>query len=191
MNTLYAACVARNIPVQNHESDLYIPVTEETTKLVKEFGLTPTTFVNQVEGGQWYDVPFAYMPWWEKRIPNAEVAQHCSGVAGTLYGTKEVPANADYCSLAECVASGQHLQSCDDDGYCNFCGEQEAQPDGWVFVDENDEEIGFAEPHDFANADHAVQKFGNEYGDGDFGVCFRKNGVLHSCDPESTPQDYQ
>lgn len=24
----------------------------------------------------------------------------------------------------ECAALGQHLTSCDKDGYCNFCGEQ-------------------------------------------------------------------
>ena len=63
--------------------------------------------------------------------------------------------------------------------------------DGWVFVDEDDQEIGFAEPQEFANAEHAVQKFGHEFGDGHFGVYFRRDGVLHSCAPESTPQDFQ
>lgn len=27
--------------------------------------------------------------------------------------------------FAECLASGDHLQSCDDDGYCDMCGFQE------------------------------------------------------------------
>lgn len=30
----------------------------------------------------------------------------------------------DYISIEECVNSGTHLLSCDDDGYCNACGEQ-------------------------------------------------------------------
>lgn len=72
----YAECVARGIPCHNHESDLYIPVTEETRALVKHYTnpppghhalARPETFQNQVEGGLWYDVPFAFTPWWEKR----------------------------------------------------------------------------------------------------------------------------
>jgi hypothetical protein len=29
-----------------------------------------------------------------------------------------------YSSLDECKEAHDHLTSCDDDGYCNFCGEQ-------------------------------------------------------------------
>lgn len=29
-------------------------------------------------------------------------------------------------AVLECVAAGTHLQSCDEDGYCNTCGHQEA-----------------------------------------------------------------
>lgn len=29
----------------------------------------------------------------------------------------------EYTSYEECVANGTHLTDCDDDGYCNFCGE--------------------------------------------------------------------
>ncbi len=31
----------------------------------------------------------------------------------------------EYGTLAECLASGQHLTDCDEDGYCNLCGHQE------------------------------------------------------------------
>jgi hypothetical protein len=34
--------------------------------------------------------------------------------------------NGEYISLQECRKSGKHLTSCDGDGYCNFCGEQES-----------------------------------------------------------------
>jgi hypothetical protein len=65
--SLYSECVARGIPMQSHCSDLYIPVTPETTALFDQFGKVPTTFVNQVVGGLWYDVPFAFEPWWVVR----------------------------------------------------------------------------------------------------------------------------
>lgn len=31
--------------------------------------------------------------------------------------------NGEYSTLAECIRSGNHLTSCDDDGYCNHCGD--------------------------------------------------------------------
>jgi hypothetical protein len=33
--------------------------------------------------------------------------------------------SGEYCTIGECIATGQHLTECDDDGYCNFCGEQD------------------------------------------------------------------
>ena len=30
----------------------------------------------------------------------------------------------DYDSQSDCIISGQHLKSCDDDGFCNNCGHQ-------------------------------------------------------------------
>lgn len=34
-----------------------------------------------------------------------------------------------YISLDECVASGNHLSDCDEDGYCNGCGYQDHPED--------------------------------------------------------------
>ena len=65
---LYDECVARKIPCHGHATDLYIPVTEETTALLAHFGLTATVFANQVEGGRWYDVPFEYLPGWMAKL---------------------------------------------------------------------------------------------------------------------------
>ena len=83
-NSLYDECVKRGIPMSNHESDLYIPVTAETQELIKHFSTSHchkkpatdmrhgerqyNTFVNQVEGGLWFDVAFAFLPWWEQRV---------------------------------------------------------------------------------------------------------------------------
>lgn len=30
-------------------------------------------------------------------------------------------------TLEDCIASNDHLSSCDDDGYCNLCGYQESE----------------------------------------------------------------
>ena len=38
-------------------------------------------------------------------------------------------------SIHQCIAAGTHLQSCDDDGYCNVCGHQEGwdyESDDWL-----------------------------------------------------------
>ena len=44
----------------------------------------------------------------------------------TFAADKKVDEEAgNYITLEECKASGQHLESCDDDGYCNSCGEQD------------------------------------------------------------------
>jgi hypothetical protein len=64
--SLFSIIQSRNIPFASHCSDLYVPVTKETTKILKDhpMGINATTFTNQVEGGLWYDVPFAYDPFW-------------------------------------------------------------------------------------------------------------------------------
>ena len=67
--SFYQEIVNRNIPHKNHCSDLYVPVTEETTKLIKEHGIKcVSTFNNQVEGGQWYDCSFQYEPYMTQRL---------------------------------------------------------------------------------------------------------------------------
>jgi hypothetical protein len=67
--SIFAAVKAAGIQYDNHESDLYIPVTPETTALVAKYDTnkTATRFTSQIDGKPWYDVPFAYLPWWEKR----------------------------------------------------------------------------------------------------------------------------
>ncbi len=56
---------ALGIETDNHESDLYIPVTNETRKLVAQYEHknSVTTFISQIDGTLWFDIPFAYDPW--------------------------------------------------------------------------------------------------------------------------------
>lgn len=64
---LYKACIEAGIPVDHHESTLYVKVTPESRILVEKYGLVKaTTFTDNIEGCLWFDVPFAYTPFWEK-----------------------------------------------------------------------------------------------------------------------------
>ena len=75
MSNLYMELVAAGIPIANHESDLYFPITEESTRILAKYPTSKanaTMFTNQVEGGRWYDVPFAFTPWWDARASKQE-----------------------------------------------------------------------------------------------------------------------
>jgi len=56
--------------IDHHESDLYIPVTTETTKLVNQYKFKSNVkrFINNIDNKPWYDIPFAYSPFWEKKF---------------------------------------------------------------------------------------------------------------------------
>lgn len=49
------------------KSDLYFPKNKMTDEIVSryEFKSKVTTFKDNVTGNTWYDVPFAYDPFWE------------------------------------------------------------------------------------------------------------------------------
>lgn len=57
------------IQFDSHETDLYIPVNEQTKELVDrwKFKCNARTFVNQIDHKFWYDLPFAYVPAWEAK----------------------------------------------------------------------------------------------------------------------------
>lgn len=64
--TMYEHCKALGVPIENHESDLYVPVTEETTRLVASFPFREQvrTFRHNVHETLWYEIPFSYDPYW-------------------------------------------------------------------------------------------------------------------------------
>lgn len=68
--TLFEQVESSGIEYSNHESDLYIPVNEQTRALLASyyFRSNVTIFRNNKDGKPWYDVPFAYTPWWECRM---------------------------------------------------------------------------------------------------------------------------
>lgn len=66
--TLFDLVLSTHTPFHSHASDLYIPATNQTRAMLKEFpqcDANKITFTNQVEGGLWFDIPFAFVPWWD------------------------------------------------------------------------------------------------------------------------------
>ena len=60
----------------NHESDLYIPVNDKTRAILAKYPLekgNAKTFVSQIDGKLWFDVPFAYLPFWESRATQSHL----------------------------------------------------------------------------------------------------------------------
>lgn len=66
---VYDQVVAAGVKTSNHCSDLYAEVTEESTAIIKNYAFKNqvTTFINALDGKLWYDIPFAFSPYWEKR----------------------------------------------------------------------------------------------------------------------------
>ena len=69
MKNIYEEAVKR-IPkneIDHHYSDLYLKVTPTSRKLVDEYEWrgNVTTFRDQIEGKLWYEIPFAFTPYWE------------------------------------------------------------------------------------------------------------------------------
>jgi hypothetical protein len=57
----------KHIPHDNHESDLYLKWTSESAELVKQYSKNATIFRHAINGELYFDVPFAYEPWWTAR----------------------------------------------------------------------------------------------------------------------------
>lgn len=60
--------------IDSHFSDLYVRVTPKNTELLRQYydaqGIKklPETFRSNLGDGKWYDIPFAYDPYWEEKM---------------------------------------------------------------------------------------------------------------------------
>lgn len=66
--TLYQALVDAGIKVSNHYSDLYYPVTPQTTEILSRYPdlkRISVTFYNKLTNSLYYETPFQYLPFWE------------------------------------------------------------------------------------------------------------------------------
>lgn len=71
--TLYQDLVENGIEIGHRESDLYFPLSEQTIEILKRHPLQnriAERFINQIDGTLWFDIPFAYIPFWERRFEN-------------------------------------------------------------------------------------------------------------------------
>lgn len=68
--SLYESAIAAGIPHSSHESDLYLPDCVAVRAILDRYPLDKANarpFRSQIDGRQWLDIPFAFLPWWEKR----------------------------------------------------------------------------------------------------------------------------
>jgi len=67
MSSIYEQVIDAGLPFDHHESDLYIRVCPKAWAMVACYVHKPnvTIFTSQLDGQEWFDVPFAYDPFWE------------------------------------------------------------------------------------------------------------------------------
>ena len=63
-NSLYNQLKEAGVPLDHHESDLYAKVTPESEKIVKASGHSHSTFISNIDNEKWFDIPFAFTPFW-------------------------------------------------------------------------------------------------------------------------------
>ena len=64
MTTIYEKLHAIGAVMDHHYSDLYVKGSEEVAALLKQEGVQASVFFNNDGSGIWYDIPFAYDPYW-------------------------------------------------------------------------------------------------------------------------------
>ncbi len=66
--SIYTELKEANCKILNHQSDLYVKVTNISTKIIQKYKtkITISTFNSQIDKTLWYDIPFMYDPFWEK-----------------------------------------------------------------------------------------------------------------------------
>lgn len=73
---IYQDMVDAGVKVEHHESDLYVPVSRTTTEILDRpqyarYRRNTRTFESPPRSGKiWYDIPFAYAPFWQGRRSN-------------------------------------------------------------------------------------------------------------------------
>lgn len=72
-----AAATLPAAEIDSHASDLYLRVTPASRQLIAGYAFRKnvTTFVSQIDQTLWYDVPFAYAPFWRAVARKAGLGQ--------------------------------------------------------------------------------------------------------------------
>ena len=64
--TIYDECMEKGFEIDHHESDLYIKDCPKARELLDRHNQPFTSFISQIDGEAWLDVPFAYQPFWNQ-----------------------------------------------------------------------------------------------------------------------------
>ena len=68
MSNVYRDLLDAGFELDHHEGDLYVKLTPESLRIVKDSGWSTWSFFHhQVKQETWIEVPFGYVPWWEAR----------------------------------------------------------------------------------------------------------------------------
>lgn len=69
--SLYEKAIAILPPshIDHHESDLYLKHSKESALLIAEYEFKEqvTPFIDNIDHAKWYDIPFAYDPFWQEK----------------------------------------------------------------------------------------------------------------------------
>lgn len=52
--------------MDNHYSDLYVKGSPIAESILQESEVSFSVFISQVDGQRWFEVPFAFDPFWDK-----------------------------------------------------------------------------------------------------------------------------
>lgn len=67
--SLYQQVERLGLEMESHESDLHLKCTGESAALIAGYRhrANVRTFTSSIDGRSWYDIPFAFDPFWEAR----------------------------------------------------------------------------------------------------------------------------
>jgi hypothetical protein len=66
---IYGELRSALVPLDHHESDLYAKVTDESKKIIATYPYKNNVKrFTDAEGIEWFDIPFAYRPYWDDKI---------------------------------------------------------------------------------------------------------------------------
>ena len=76
--TIYQELQAADIPIDHYESTLYAKITPESEKIIENYRWKEhvSRFMSQIDNTMWFDIPFAYDPFWKDSIVKGELTKH-------------------------------------------------------------------------------------------------------------------
>ena len=77
--TLYDALKSAGVPLDNHYSDLYVEVNDTSRAILRHYGAPQISFRSNLDGKVWFDVPFAFDPYWVEKTGNHSCTSFQSG----------------------------------------------------------------------------------------------------------------